>query len=83
MRPRPLSGSRPIWRLSAPPSARTPARARARRASARARWVSQRNVRASADHPEPFGLSQLPRARPAPHESLDVFAAASARDRER
>ena len=39
MRPRPLSGSRPVWRFSTPSKTRSPARARARAACLRGRDV--------------------------------------------
>ena len=56
--------------------------ARARVARLRGRDVFRSEKVRASQALEPFGSSQSPRARPAPHESLDVFAAASARDRE-
>ena len=58
-------------------------RARARVARLRGRDVFRSEKVRASQSLEPFGSSQSPRARPAPHESLDVFAAPSARDRER
>ena len=58
-------------------------RARARVARLRGRDVFRSEKSAPFQSLEPFGSSQSPRARPAPHESLDVFAAPSARGRER
>ena len=58
-------------------------RARAPAAPLRGRDVFRSEKSAPFQSLEPFGSSQSPRARPAPHESLDVFAAPSARGRER